>query len=94
MGTNNAAFPEPVITYLTTLAAHKAVNDFDILLGTVQALLRQGTRDLAFTDDTLVSIIRRGNRATFTSSATDFLDMVQYLQLVFKVSMYVLSNVY
>lgn len=39
MGTNNAAFPEPVITYLTTLAAHKAVNDFDILLGTVQALL-------------------------------------------------------
>ena len=57
MGTNNAAFPEPVITYLTTLAAHKAVNDFDILLGIVQALLRQGTRDLAFTDDTLVSII-------------------------------------
>ena len=94
MGTNNAAFPEPVITYLTTLAAHKAVNDFDILLGTIQALLRQGTRDLAFTDDTLVSIIRRCNRATFTSSATDFLDMVQYLQLVFKVSMYVLSNVY
>ena len=26
MGTNNAAFPEPVITYLTTLAAHKAVH--------------------------------------------------------------------
>ena len=39
MGTNNAAFPEPVSTYLTTLAAHKAVNDFDILLGTIQALL-------------------------------------------------------
>ena len=39
MGTNNTAFLEPVITYLMMLAAQKAVDDFDILLGTVQALL-------------------------------------------------------
>ena len=49
-------------------------------------LLREGERQLAFTDDSLISIVERCHRATFISSAADFLCMVQYLQLVFKVS--------
>lgn len=90
-GTYEIVVPEPVITYLTTLAAHQAVKNMDLLLGTVEALLREGSRELAFTDDSLISIVQRCQRATFVSSAMDFLYMVQYLQLVFKVSRYVLK---
>ena len=85
-GTDNTTTPETVVTYLTTLAAHRAANDSEFLLGTVRALLREGERQLAFTDDSLISIVERCHRATFISSAADFLCMVQYLQLVFKVS--------
>ena len=85
-GTDNTTTPETVVTYLTTLAAHRAANDSEFLLGTVRALLREGKRQLAFTDDSLISIVERCHRATFISSAADFLCMVQYLQLVFKVS--------
>lgn len=91
-GTYKMVISEPVITYLTTLASHKATTKLDFLLGTVQALLREGSRELAFTDDSLISIVQRCQRATFVSSATDFLYMVQYLQLLFKVSRYVLSE--
>lgn len=93
-GTNNAAIPEAVVTYLTTLASHQAAHNSEFLLGTVEALLRQGGRDLAFTDDSLISIVERCHRATFASSATDFLCMVQYLQLVFKVSRCVLYTAF
>ena len=85
-GTDNTTTPETVVTYLTTLAAHRAANDSEFLLGTVRALLREGERQLAFTDDSLISIVERCHRATFISSAADFLCMFQYLQLVFKVS--------
>ena len=85
-GTDNTTTPETLVTYLTTLAAHRAANDSEFLLGTVRALLREGERQLAFTDDSLISIVERCHRATFISSAADFLCMVQYLQLVFKVS--------
>ena len=85
-GTDNTTTPETVVTYLTTLAAHQAANDSEFLLGTCRALLREGERQLAFTDDSLISIVERCHRATFISSAVDFLCMVQYLQLVFKVS--------
>ena len=85
-GTDKTTTPETVVTYLTTLAAHRAANDSEFLLGTVRALLREGERQLAFTDDSLISIVERCHRATFISSAADFLCMVQYLQLVFKVS--------
>lgn len=85
-GTDNTTTPETVVTYLTTLAAHRAANDSEFLLGTVRALLREGERQLAFTDDSLISIVERCHRATFISSAADFVCMVQYLQLVFKVS--------
>lgn len=90
MGTYNMTIPEVVATYLITLASHEATNNHEILFGTVQALLRQGDRDLAFTDDSLISIVQRCHRTTFVDSATDFLCMVQYLQLVFKVSRCVL----
>ena len=85
-GTDNTTTPETVVTYLTTLAAHRAANDSEFLLGTVRALLREGERQLAFTDDSLISIVERCHRATFISSAADFVCMAQYLQLVFKVS--------
>ena len=85
-GTDNTTTPEMVVTYLTTLAAHRAANDSEFLLGTVRALLREGERQLAFMDDSLISIVERCHRATFISSAADFVCMVQYLQLVFKVS--------
>ena len=85
-GTDNTTTPETVVTYLTTLAAHRAANDSEFLLGTVRALLQEGERQLAFTDDSLISIVERCHRATFISSAADFVCMVQYLQLVFKVS--------
>ena len=85
-GTDNTTTPETVVTYLTTLAAHRAANDSEFLLGTIRALLREGERQLAFTDDSLISIVERCHRATFISSAADFFCMVQYLQLVFKVS--------
>ena len=85
-GTDNTTTPETVVTYLTTLAAHRAANDSEFLLGTVRALLQAGERQLAFTDDSLISIVERCHRATFISSAADFVCMVQYLQLAFKVS--------
>ena len=85
-GTDKTTTPETVVTYLTTLVAHRATSDPEYLLGTVQALLREGERLLAFTDNSIVSIVERCQRATFVSLAADFLCMVQYLQLVFKVS--------
>ena len=85
-GTDKTTTPETVVTYLTTLAAHRATSDPEYLLGTVQALLREGERLLAFTDNSIVSIVERCQCATFVSSAADFLCMAQYLQLVFKVS--------
>ena len=84
-GTDNTTTPETVVTYLTTLAAHRAANDSEFLLGTVRALLREGEDSLR-SDDSLISIVERCHRATFISSAADFVCMVQYLQLVFKVS--------
>ena len=91
-GTSKAAVPEPVVTYLTALAASQATQDSEFLLGTVETLLRQGGWGLAFTDDSLASIIQRCHRATHVSSVADFLCMIQYLQLVFKVSRYVLRG--
>lgn len=91
-GISDVAVPEPVVTYLTALAASQAIQDSDLLLGMVEALLRQGSWGLAFTDDSLASIIQRCHRAIHVSSVTDFICMIQYLQLVFKVSRHVLHG--
>lgn len=74
---------EPVTTFLKTLAS---VTDMESLVPVVEALVRGGDREAAFLDDTLPSIIQRRNRITSVGAATDFLLMVQYLQLVFKYS--------
>lgn len=90
-GTSRITVKEPVITYLTTIAAHQAVQYPELLLHTVEVMLRQGGWELAFTDDSLASIVKRCHRTTHASCVADFLSMVQYLQLVFKVSRYVVN---
>lgn len=90
--TSKITVTDPAVSYLAKLAAHEAVEDPEYLLAAVEALLRQGAWELAFMDDSLPSIIQRCHRATHVCSAAEFLSMVQYLQLVFKVSRYVLDD--
>ncbi|KAH9910234.1 uncharacterized protein B0H18DRAFT_963616 [Fomitopsis serialis] len=75
---------EPVKSFINGLDA--SLSDNNSLYAIVEALQRDGDRETAFLDDSLSSIIQRCKRMTAVSAATDFLFMVQYLQLVFKCS--------
>lgn len=83
MGSGPGVVSEPVNTFFSQLGVSIESSNWGDSISEV--LLRKGDRAALFTDHSIASIVQRCKRLEDAKASVEFLLMLQYLQLTFKI---------